>query len=384
MGEVGARALVVLLSAVVSLGWSVPAGAVGTGSTIRPETSFADVSCTSATNCTAVGSFGQPQEAPFDPPSLVPVHATETDGVWSRAVQVTSLGDGGGLFTAVSCPSAGNCTAVGFNYSNTYDDRGYLEIGGPIYERETDGKWGPVRGLPNSAVGAYFSSVSCGSATSCTAVGTGGSGAEPMFATESGGTFGRVNFVTTPTGSGFFASVSCTSAVDCTAVGGDTEPFLGGWDTHASIYATKSAGTWGTASEIPASGGFLSAVSCISGPTCISVGGQTAVTEAAGSWGAAKKIADDGVSLSGVDCSSSADCTAVGEDSSDAYGTIEYVSIHVTEKMDVWGPAKADGGGEFSNVSCPSATACTSVGSFDLCTGVSLCDEPSIYPVYAT
>jgi hypothetical protein len=84
VGEVGARAIVVVLSAVVSLGWSVPAGAVGTGGTIPPETSFADVSCTSATNCTAVGSFGQPQKAPLDGPSLVPVHATETAGVWGK------------------------------------------------------------------------------------------------------------------------------------------------------------------------------------------------------------------------------------------------------------------------------------------------------------
>lgn len=309
-----------------------------------------------------------------------------------EAVQVTALGGGGGQFTGVSCPSAGNCTAVGFTYTGSYDVHGDAEIGYPIYERETAGKWGPVReltippGAYSSAGGASFSSVSCSSATSCTAVGTGPLGAEPMFATESGGTFGPANFVTTPTGSGFFASVSCTSAADCTAVGGDTNEFFGGWDVYKPIYATESAGTWGTALEIdaPASGGFFNAVSCPSAPTCTAVGGQTAVTEAAGSWGTAKKIANDGVSLYGIDCSLSADCTAVGESSSDAFGTIEYVSIHVTEKAGVWGSAKADGGGDFSNVSCRSATTCTSVGSFDLCTGVSLCNSSSVYPVYAS
>ena len=376
---------------------AVPAGAVTAQSSIRPETGFADVSCPSVGNCTAVGSFGQLQSPPFTDPNVQPVHATETDGVWGRAVTVAAPGGNPGVFTSVSCYAVGSCTAVGYTYSGGYDlHGGEPSIGYPLYEVETNGTWGPVReltkvtGQATTTVGGLFS-VSCGSDASCVAVGAGQFGLAALVATESNGVFAPATFVGTPTGSGYFDSVSCSTATDCTAVGGDTvyDGDFGVAFANASIAATETAGTWGSAVEIDAKANLVSfgATTCTAPSTCTAVSGSSYVTETAGSWGPAKKLVwpgTGGVNLSGIDCSSSGDCTAVGESDSAAFSTIGTVSVHVTERAGAWGSVKADGGGIFADVSCPTATTCSSVGDFDVCEGVAECNAKSIDPVYTS
>jgi large repetitive protein len=202
---------------------------------------FSGVSCTGATDCTAVGEDGNDQ----------PFYQTETGGTWGTPTQISASGS----FSGVSCTSATDCTAVGQ---------------GGFYATETDGTWGPATGI-SGTTSVSLSGVSCTDATDCTAVGQDGND-QPIYATESAGTWGPATEITVPSslgGSGSFSGVSCTSATDCTAVGedGNDQPF----------YAAETGGNWGTPTEItiPSSAGsrgFFTSVSCTSITDCTAVG----------------------------------------------------------------------------------------------------------------
>lgn len=383
-------------AAVISGGTAAHASALGSASPFQSEIALADVSCTSATDCTAVGSYGQALTGPDVVPMIEPIYVTETAGVWGRAIKVRAPEDGG-AFTGVSCTSVGNCTAVGYDYSGSTGVHGQAELGYPIYATETAGKWGvatevtsSVGGFFFSAAGAGFTSVSCTSVGNCTAVGGNG----PMYATESGGTWGPATFLDTETFVGYFNGVSCTTATDCTAVGDDEsyDGMYGFFSPNQPIYDTEAAGTWGAPAEIAAPGGgtgSFNAVSCASSSDCTAVGGPGPMyaTESGGTWGPATEVAVPGTygTLSGVSCTSSTDCAVVGNSVSPAFGTYDE-SIHMTKIDGAWGPAFVDGGGGFSNISCPLITGCTAVGSFDVCGyDVNVCAGPSRdFPIYST
>ena len=189
------------------------------------------------------------------------IYATESGGTWGPVVVIPgSLGD---YTTQVSCTSAGNCTAVGNDTNNE-----------PFYVTESGGTWGAITEISIPAgdisIQLYeFNSVTCTSATDCTAVGDDGSG--PFYASESGGTWGPARGIADAGGGGMLYGVSCTDATDCTAVGGDNDGLS---------YATESSGIWGSVADI---------------------GGTSA--DGAGNGG-----------LYGVSCTSATDCTAVGND----------------------------------------------------------------------
>ncbi|MDA8071217.1 MAG: hypothetical protein M0Z82_06330 [Actinomycetota bacterium] len=109
-------------------------------------------------------------------------------------------------FSAVSCPSASTCLAVGYN-----------TVSGPaLYETTNAGAtWvNDTVSLP-SATG-NLDSVSCTSATSCQAVGYSSSGPSSVALSYNGT---RWTTETLPSGTGGLDSVSCTSATSCQAVG---------------------------------------------------------------------------------------------------------------------------------------------------------------------
>jgi hypothetical protein len=148
------------------------------------------VSCTSPTDCTAVGDDGNGK----------PAYVTESAGSWGP---VTEIGGFGVLF-GVSCTAAMDCTAVGYDTL------------GPIYATEAAGTWGPATQIP-SPKGVYqLASVSCTSATSCIAVGGG-----PIYAAESNGSWGAVTKIAATGFRTVLDFVSCADARHCTAVGSD-------------------------------------------------------------------------------------------------------------------------------------------------------------------
>ena len=137
-----------------------------------PEVSVDSVSCASAGNCTAGGSYTDTAGAQQG------LLLTETSGVWATGAQASLPSNAGSnpdtnmhaKVVSVSCAAAGNCTAVG-----GYIDSSGLEQG--LMLTETAGVWAtgveeltPPAGTPSSA-SVFLNSVSCASAGDCTAVG---------------------------------------------------------------------------------------------------------------------------------------------------------------------------------------------------------------------
>jgi hypothetical protein len=137
------------------------------------------VSCASVGNCAVGGSYtdGGGRAQAFV--------ASERNGIWGKAIEVPGSGSlpAGqlGNVTLVSCASAGNCTA-GLTYTADFD------LQQAFVASETNGAWGNAIGIPglgtlNAGGNAAITSVSCGAAGNCAAVGsyTDGSGHTQAF-----------------------------------------------------------------------------------------------------------------------------------------------------------------------------------------------------------
>jgi LPXTG-motif cell wall-anchored protein len=135
----------------------------------NPEERLSSVSCASAGNCTSAGYFKNADSVR----QLFTL--TSSGGTWGQGTPVVFAS---GLessypsteFNAVSCGSAGNCTAVG-QFRNAANNNEAFTI------TSTGGVWGqptPVvfgTGIQNESQYAGLTSVSCASAGNCTAVG---------------------------------------------------------------------------------------------------------------------------------------------------------------------------------------------------------------------
>jgi hypothetical protein len=124
------------------------------------------VSCASAGNCAAAGTYGEPYGSGFV--------AVDKNGVWGKTIEVPGLAALNRRYaeaTSVSCGSPGNCAVVG-DYSDTSGGRtqGYVAV-------ERHGRWGKAITVPglkdlNKGGGVYISEVSCAPDGSCAAGGS--------------------------------------------------------------------------------------------------------------------------------------------------------------------------------------------------------------------
>ena len=151
-------------------------------SSMGSDAAIASVSCASAGNCSAGGSYtdGSGHQQAFV--------ASEAGGTWQPAEQApgtAALNRGGGAAVAsVSCASAGNCSAGG----SYRDGSGHQQA---FVASETSGIWQPAEQAPGTAtlsIGriAYIQSVSCATAGNCSAGGsyTDRSGHQQAFVTS--------------------------------------------------------------------------------------------------------------------------------------------------------------------------------------------------------
>jgi hypothetical protein len=338
VGITGLSFLTSSIAAAAALNFGTPTEVAGTPG---GSGQLKNVSCTDASDCTAVGFTNGGQ----------PIYATESAGTWGAVTEVSGSAGGGGYFYGVSCTGASDCVAVGFDANSQ-----------PIYDQDSNGTWGTPTEVPG---GGVLDSVSCTSATACTAVGS-DSNSQPAYATESGGIWGSATEVPGATGGGQFEGVSCPSAANCTAVGLDND--------GDPIYATESAGVWSPATVVtsaPGGSGRYYKVSCTDATDCTAVGidGNSQpiyVTESAGTWETPTEVSGvsgAGAYLYGVSCTSSTACTAVGYDFSN-----NNPPIYVNESGGIWGqateiPGSPGGGGQLHSVSCTTANECTAVGT---------------------
>jgi hypothetical protein len=145
----------------------VPGTAALNQGTQTHDAQLRSVSCASAANCSAAGSYQN------DSGQQVFV-VSETSGIWEKAKEVpgiTALSPSGPSdIGSVSCTSAGNCSAVGIY------DAGSLQWQGFVVS-EVNGAWGKAEAIPglaalNQGGDARVNSVSCASAGHCSAGGS--------------------------------------------------------------------------------------------------------------------------------------------------------------------------------------------------------------------
>jgi hypothetical protein len=378
MGSHSARCLAPRATSVVVGLFVLTAGTVAIGSgtarsasgpAVHPLYSkgvaLAGISCTSAGDCTAVGSYGFGTKQ-------APIYVTERSGVWGPATEVGAPGRasswsalGGGGFSSVSCASATDCTAVGQTFSAIYSGvNSQRKV--PFVATETGGRWGAAKERRTSAAlgPEVFFGVSCSSARDCVAIGIAGSNQQPesIYAIESAGVWSETTALSEA--NLVLRGISCASPSQCTAVGDDQ----GG----RAIYMTEASGSWGAATSmaIPVDAeADLTDVSCSSATDCTAVGTDeyfdpvwitaVAATETAGAWGAATEVGGAG-GFNGVSCTSAGDCSAVGIDGNQQ-------PMHATETAGVWGsPGDVVSpvlDGYLLAVSCTAAADCTAIGA---------------------
>lgn len=136
-------------------------------------------------------------------------------GIWNFEVAGRPEGATGGELTGVSCSSASDCTAVGSFSRRDGSSLSLVEHWTGRPEWTVQNPHGMFRGAVRS-----LAAVSCASASVCMAIGSAGDGARIMAGRKNGQrwTTQPVLDLLGPE-SGQLTGVSCTSASSCTAVG---------------------------------------------------------------------------------------------------------------------------------------------------------------------
>jgi hypothetical protein len=311
---------------------ALPANALSASQTVQ----LPSVSCGSAGDCTAVGTY-----LVSGTPSNHGVILTEAAGTWSAGVEPTLPADSSAaVVQAVSCVSAGDCTAVGTYVDSSGNDQGLLLS-------KTAGTWttGVELIVPADAYmypQPSFDSVSCASAGNCSAVGTyvASAGGQGLLVTETGGSWAAGVAAVLPSNASnapgplySLGPVSCAAAGDCSAVG---MYYVDNPRRTQGFLLDQSGGAWASGSEaaLPANADSsypadLTAVSCPSVGNCVAVGWYfdstersqgLLLTETGGTWATGVEasvptypdITQPNVNLAALSCPSVGNCSVVG------------------------------------------------------------------------
>jgi hypothetical protein len=258
---------------------------------------------------------------------------------------------------SIACKGAGNCAAGGY----------YLDASAPggqqaFLVNETNGVWGnpiDVPGFPGGSV----SSVSCGSAGNCAAVGGSNlaTGFQGFVVSEKNGEWGGAISVADAQ-IVLMNSVSCWSAGNCIAGGG----FNGMSGAQGAVFLRENNGIWGNARKIRTDAGVsetsfpgVQSISCLSAASCAAGGERFVMSETNGVW--RKPVAAPGPygGVYSVSCGSPGNCAA-GGGINDGYG--DYTGFVMKSKDGVWGKSRILGGNMVTSVSCVSAGTCAATG----------------------
>jgi hypothetical protein len=352
----------------------------------------ASVSCPSVGNCGA-GGWYSPASG-----TLEAFVVNEVKGRWRQPEEVPGVATlntaGVGLVDNMSCPSPGDCSAVGTYQTNIKDQL-------PFVVTETNGTWGQAAEVPGlSALGTdkyiNFGSVSCASPGNCSAGGSYGvapQGFQAFVVSQAKGKWGKAEEVpgSAALNTGGNAStgwISCPAVGDCSADGQYTDA-----SGHTQVFVVnESGGTWGTAQELPGLSALNANDAGVGPLSCGAVGdcglggtyidsfgaGQVFVaSESGGAWGGTEEIPGtaslntSGANVTAISCPAAGDCGAVG-----IYGGASNVddAFAVTESGGTWGnAAQIPGTGALNQgaiaypaaISCPAPGDCGAGGYYD-------------------
>jgi hypothetical protein len=359
------------------------------------------LSCGSAGNCSAAGSFTVGTGQFSDLRAFV---VSQAGGRWGRARPVTGAGVNAGglaLIQGLSCGGAGNCAAGGFYAEPVTQGQAPEQA---FVVNQTGGTWGkaqPVRGLRalNTGGQARINAVSCGAAGNCAAIGSyedRSHRTQAFVVTETAGTWGTAQPVPgvaalNAGGHAELDAVSCAAAGRCT-VGG---AYIDGAGHVYGFTVTQHQGRWGTAEKIRgaavnagglAAPGFGS-LSCAPAGRCTAGGSYAdrsgqhfqvfAVSQQAGRWGTAAPLpgaaalnTGRNANINSLSCGAAGNCAAGGfyTDSSRHWQAFVASQAHGT-----WGTAQqvpgttalsAGHGAAIYAVSCASAGHCAAGGFY--------------------
>lgn len=234
-------------------------------------------------SCTRAGCAGVGFYAPVNG-GEEPFAATSQHGSWHPAVAVKLPADAAaqtdGLLLGVTCTAPGFCTAVG-----RYDDQSHHTQG--MVVTEAHGQWAQATKInpPQDAAldpVMILRSVTCGSPSRCTAVGTYTSaspGREAVSVTETAGTWGQAQRTILPQNAGGHPQATL-NAVTCgggwCVAGGNYRDSNGRAET---MVLTGSWGHWSRATEIrlpldaaPNPGATIDGLGCLAATLCIATG----------------------------------------------------------------------------------------------------------------
>jgi hypothetical protein len=336
----------------VATGWAVQPTPNPTGAT---NSFFWGVSCPSSGECIAVGTSKTPETGTL---------AERWNGTEWSLQSTPNQGSSINELRGVSCSSSSECTAVGVYWSGS--------VRYALAERWNGTEW-KIQ-LPPSPTGAKssgFYAVACTSSTACTAVGTyeNSAGYLMTLAEAWNGTEWTIQETKNPyEGQTYLEGVSCTSSSWCTAVG----------SSYGAPLAEHWNGTAWAIQETPKVGEdtYLRSMSCSSSTACTAFGESTQPTKviAAERWNGTEWKAQEVPSPTGakvvepasVSCGSSTACTGVGwyENSS---GTVVALAErwNGTEWSIQKAPTPAEGtSASLLGVSCASSTTCDAVGGY--------------------
>ncbi len=244
-------------------GWTIQPTPNPSGS---QSSQFQDISCTSATACTAVGYY-----APSSGPVAQTLIESWDGNTWSIQPSPNASGPAGNLVSylqGVSCTSASSCMAVG----NSDDSSGVQTLA----ESWNGSTWTIVpTPNPSGSTISFLLGVSCFSSTNCFAVGyQSATGATTETLAEHwDGTSWSVQ--TTPdkndSTSDRLAGISCASAARCSAVGeyqdssGVENTMVEHWNGSSWLIQPSPNPSGSVFNE-------LGGISCITATNCVAVG----------------------------------------------------------------------------------------------------------------
>ncbi len=325
------------------------------------------VTCTSATECFAVGSnaddrtgISQTLIERWDGSSWTIV-ASPNRNSWNRLYGVT-------------CTSSTSCFAVGFNNDNSY--------GNPqtLIEQWNGSSWSIVASPNPSTLKDYLFSVACTSSAQCFAVGYYGNGADyaeqTLIKQWDGSAWSVYASPNSSTATTDLFSVTCGTSTQCFAVGRYQTSTSG----DRTLIEQWNGSSWSilTSPASQTTNNRLNNVSCPAATNCFAVGDyfngnnyQTLIEHWNGtSWSIVPSpnfgaLLDN--QLYGVTCTSATQCFAVG------FYSNGYSNRTLIERWDgtswsiVPSPNSALGSGtldDLYSVTCTSATDCFAVGYY--------------------
>jgi len=336
------------------------------------------ITCTSSTDCTAIGKDGNQQvlQLAGDPSAWGAAQAREID----LSGSVTYSGN----FTSLTCVSPTSCVAGGFDGNGPQDGRPLVLAGDPA-------TWGDAQAREFNLGAGFghnggFASVACATSTSCVAVGSDGN-FEPLLLVGDPSTWGVAQVQEVKLGAAFgtngavppyFSSVACTASTNCVALGQDwnTEPFQ----------LTGDPSTWSPAQATelkfggPLYGGsaFPTTLKCFSATSCFDLGDFSSAPFGEGdyllegkpaTWNQATTTTTDQLSTgdggaADMACTSSTFCATIAGSGlgPDVWALSGNPSSWVTTRFLELPMAKFGGYEYLLSIDCTSSTHCIAVG----------------------